>query len=313
MPTILSNNEVIPPECLSFDDLANWMVKIFTTNKVETNINNSKTIKSLFINHLKLHTFELRVLNKTKNILEMLKDRPNVTQKSILCAISKVYQLYQLITPEEYMLKVKELTENIENEMKKRIMNEKEQDNMINQKEIDNLFDKYKNAESFEDRQNYLLLLLYCKSPPLRLDWAECLIGKEMLSSTENCYSWKDGSLYLRKYKTSEKYGNKVLKMSDEVNEYIKSFMTYRKDNGIINEYLLLNPSNQTMMSRVNLSKNLSKLFGKSVGCGLLRKFFHSTNMNADEIEKQEHNANMMCHSVEVARNSYCKKLNVKK
>ena len=298
---------------MSFDDLANWMVKIFTTNKVETNINNSKTIKSLFINHLKLHTFELRVLNKTKNILEMLKDRPNVTQKSILCAISKVYQLYQLITPEEYMLKVKELTENIENEMKKRIMNEKEQDNMINQKEIDNLFDKYKNAESFEDRQNYLLLLLYCKSPPLRLDWAECLIGKEMLSSTENCYSWKDGSLYLRKYKTSEKYGNKVLKMSEEVNDYIKSFMAYRKENGIINEYLLLNPSNHSMMSRVNLSKNLSKLFGKSVGCNLLRKYYVSSNIDADQVEKEEKMADSMCHSSDVQKTSYCKRLNVKK
>lgn len=306
---IITNTSATPPEVMSFDELAQWMVNIFPKNKIETNINNSKTIKSFFINHLKLHSFELRVIQKSKQILELLKDRPFITEKSILCAISKCFQMYNLICPEEYMNRVKHLNELIEQEMKQRILNEKEESNMINQEEINNLFDKYKNATTFDDRQNYLLLLLYCKSPPLRLDWAECLVGDKMLSSTENCYSTNEANLYLRKYKTSEKYGNKCLKFSDEVNEYIKDFLKFRKDQGIVSEYLLLNPTTFTMMSRVNLSKNLSKLFGKSVGCNILRKYFVSNNIDANKVEEEEKLASAMCHSVGVQKTSYCKKI----
>lgn len=306
---IITNTSVIPPEVMSFDELAQWMVNIFSKNKIETNINNSKTVKSFFVNHLKLHSFELRVIQKSKQILELLKDRPFITEKSILCAISKCFQMYNLICPEEYMNRVKHLNELIEQEMKQRILNEKEETNMINEDEINNLFDKYKNATTFDDRQNYLLLLLYCKSPPLRLDWAECLVGEKMLSSTENCYSTSEANLYLRKYKTSEKYGNKCLKFSDEVNDYIKDFIKFRKDQGIVSEYLLLNPTTFTMMSRVNLSKNLSKLFGKSVGCNILRKYFVSNNIDANKVEEEEKLASAMCHSVGVQKTSYCKKI----
>lgn len=312
LPTIVNDHQAIPPEVLSFDELMQWMVNIFSTNKVETNMNNAKTVKSFFINHLKLHSFELRVIQKTKMVMDLLKDRPFVTQKSILCALSKCFQMYNMICPEEYMEKVRELNNEIDQEMKQRILNEKEEENMITQKEVDNLFDMYKNASTFEDRQNYLLLLLYCKSPPLRLDWAECLIGEKMLSSTENCYATNDSNLYLRKYKTSDKYGNKVLKMTKEVNDYIIDFIKFRKENGIISEYLLLNPSTHTMMSRVNLSKNLSKLFGKSVGCNILRKFHVSSNIDASQVEKEEKMAEAMAHSVAVQKTSYLKKLNKK-
>lgn len=312
LPTIINDHHAIPPEVLSFDELMQWMVNIFSTNKVETNMNNAKTVKSFFINHLKLHSFELRVIQKTKMVLDLIKDRPCVTQKSILCAISKCFQMYNMICPEEYMDRVRELNNEIEQEMKQRILNEKEEENMITQTEIDNLFDKYRNATSFEDRQNYLLLLLYCKSPPLRLDWAECLVGEKMVSSTENCYATNDANLYLRKYKTSDKYGNKVLKMTNEVNDYIVTFMKFRKEHGIISEYLLLNPSTLTMMSRVNLSKNLSKLFGKSVGCNILRKFHVSSNIDAEKVEAEEKMASAMCHSTGVQKTSYCKKLNKK-
>ena len=309
LPTIV-NDVVTPNETLSFDELSKWMVTIFSKNKLDTNLNNAKTVKSFFINHLKVNTFELRIIQKTKMILELLKDRPHVTEKSILCAMSKCFQMYNLECPVEYMTRIKDLNESIDKEMKERIMNEKEEENMISQDEIDNLFDKYKNARTFEDRQNYLLLLLYCKSAPLRLDWAECLVGEKMLSSTENCYSTNDANLYLRKYKTADKYGNKVLKYSKEVNDYMIDFLKFRKEQGIISEYLLLNPTTLTMMSRVNLSKNLSKLFGKSVGCNILRKFAVSSNIDADKVEAEEKMASAMCHSSGVARNSYCKKLN---
>jgi hypothetical protein len=309
LPTIINDHQAVPPDVLPFDELVRWMCNIFNKNKVETNINNAKTVKSFFVNFLKLHSFELRIIQKTKMILDLLKDRPHVTEKSILCALSKCFQMYNLECPIEYMERVKNLNDMIDQEMKQRILNEKEVENMITQEEIDNLFEKYRNATTFEDRQNYLLLLLYCKSPPLRLDWAECLVGEKMLSSTENCYSTNESNLYLRKYKTSEKYGNKVLKLSKEVNDYIIDFLKFRKEQGIISEYLLLNPTTLTMMSRVNLSKNLSKIFGKSVGCNILRKFAVSSNIDAEKVEAEEKLASAMCHSIAVQKTSYCKKL----
>jgi hypothetical protein len=220
--------------------------------------------------------------------------------------------MYGMTCPEEYMNRVKHLNELIDQEMKQRILNEKEEKSMVTQAEIDALFDKYKNASTFEDRQNYLLLMLYLKNAPLRLDWAECLVGDQQLSATENCFSLSDASIHLRKYKTAGTYGPKVIRVSDETNECIRSWLSYRKEQGIVSDYLLLNPSTHTMMSRVNLSKNLSKLFGKSVGCNILRKHYVSTHVDAGRVEAEEKLASSMCHSTAVQKSSYCKKLNTK-
>lgn len=301
----------LPPQepiDISFDELSKLILDKNPQNKVSTNLQTVKNIKNIFTCHLNLNSFNLKHLKDTTHIIDLIKDRPLTTQKSLLGSISKCFQAFNLPGPKEIIEEMARLTVLIDAESSKRKFSEKEEANMITQEEIDALIEKFKAGESFEDRQNYVILNLYCKCDALRNDWAECLVGQVPLTETDNCYDWQDANLHLRNYKTSSVYGEKVIHYSDEINDIIKEFVLWRRTQDINSDFLLLNPSNYTMMTRGGLGKTIAKIFGKKVGSTLLRKFHVSQEIDADEVERQEEMASNMCHSTTVQRQKYCKK-----
>lgn len=305
---IKSPHELIP-KIMDWDSLKKFMVSSFPENKIDTNIQNSRVLKQLFTGHLKVSQFNIETLKNTKLIFSAIKDRTEVAQKSIISSISKAFQMYLQITPSEYIQKMKDLTDQIEKDMKQRVMNTKEEENMISDVDIQNAWDKYRDSTDLQGRQMYLMLLLYTKMEPVRLDYVNMLIGDSNISKTENYINLSTGHIFLRKYKTSSTYGDKVLKVNDEILDYIKSLVNYRKEQGIVSDYLFINHSNYSPMIKSTFCKTLNAIFGKSVSVNILRKKWVSSHIDADQIERDETMADKMMHSVEVQKLVYCKKM----
>jgi hypothetical protein len=214
--------------------------------------------------------------------------------------------MYGKNTPHEYIEKMAEITDQLEKEMKDKVMNVKEEKAMIAPCEIENLIEKYKDPTDIEGYQNQLILTLYTAMEPLRLDWAEVLLTP---SATENNYSVKDKTLFLKNYKTSNTYGEMSIKLSPPVAQLIEKYLEYRQSQGINSPYLLINPTNKDMMTRANLNKWLGKIFGEGRGVNILRKYYISRHIDAEKVLEEEKMAKNMCHSVAIQRKNYVKKI----
>lgn len=300
------------PHVLSFDDLQKFMIQAFPHNKIDTNLQNCRVLKQLFTTHLKMNHFNINVLKNSRQVLESIRERIHTAQKSILSAVSKSFQMYLMITPQEYIQQMKELTDLIEAEMKKRVFNTKEEENMISDTEIKNVMDKYRDSTDLQGKQFYLILQLYTEMEPLRLDYVNMIVSDTTASETENYINLSTGHIFLRKYKTSSSYGEKIIKLPDHILETVKELLKYRRDVAIVSDYLFINPSNFGPMTKSSFVKNINSIFGKHVSVNILRKRWVSTHIDAERVEREEEMANKMCHSVDVQKLVYCKRMNKK-
>lgn len=308
-PDVVSPHECIP-KIMDFDKLKSYFVSSFPDNKVDTNIQNARVIKSLFTTHLQTSQFNFETLKNSRLILKSIKDRIPTAQKSILSAVSKCFHMYLLTTPDEYIQHMKNMTDEIESEMKKRIFNQKEEDNFVSNIEIQNVVQKYKDSTDLQGMQKYLMILLYTEMEPLRLDYIDMIVSwSSNVSDTENYINLNTGHIFLRKYKTSKVYGEKIIKLPNHIHDYVKKIVEFRKSTGICSDYLFINPSNYSPMIKSTFVKYFNSIFGKSISVNILRKRWVSTHIDAAEVEKQEQMAEKMCHSSSVQKGVYLKHL----
>lgn len=297
-----------------FEELGKRMNAKFPNNDPKTNITNTTTLKGLFQNHLKRKNFDLNCLRYPKIVLKSIEDRPITSQRLICSAISKAFQLYDETAPDEYLSEMRNINDQIDEDLEDKEMSLKEKEKMITKDELKEIektkfiiSEKDNEQQKLEKYQNEIIFDLYTKMEPLRLDWAELRLAEA--DEKSNYINLNDKTLVLRTYKTAKTYGEKKISIPQDIILKISKYVLFRDRLNIRSEYLLINPTDKKMMSRANLSKWLGRIFGPGRGVNILRKYYVSSRVDASKVKAEEEMAKKMCHSVGVQRRNYSKKL----
>lgn len=165
--------------------------------------------------------------------------------------------------------------------------------------------------------QQYLVLNLYTKLPPIRNDFANVKITNIPNFKPENLdvnyinfYEGK-ADLLLCNYKTSKTYGIKVIPLPEFLVELINKFQKAKLLVFFKNiDTLLINTTNLQPMTKNGLTKYLNKIFHpKKISTTLLRKCYLSEKYPVIHTNRDRQNDSyVMGHSVGMAQNVYIKK-----
>jgi hypothetical protein len=271
----------------------------------------------------------------------------NVTTKrnilTAICSYLRHTKKVKAYNKSKYTMLLDTFNTEIENHYNLQIKNKKEEDNFLTQEELHeytllykDVYDKFIDGgsqASLKDLvsiQKYLIILLYTRLPPMRLDFAmtkiinEDIIGDDISVNSQieqfcdtdnsvcNIINLKDNIFYLVKYKTKKTYGMKKILLDNETIDVIKLYIKHREY--VLSDttpYLLLNLNNKRGegLSKNSLTKTLNRIFGKNISVSLLRKSYISEKYpvthNFNEMQKD---AYIMGHSVDTQQRIYRKK-----
>jgi len=238
-------------------------------------------LKSLYTkvfqsNDIDIHKFK----EETNKILDYLKDLPYNKRKTTLSALL-------IINPNEKRYRDLMLNDinTYNQEEKKQIMNEKQQDNWITEDEIKQkwelakknatlLYKKQKlSSADLQEIQSFIILSLLSGLfiPPRRLlDYCEPFKIKNIDTDKDNyidkCF------LIFHTYKTAKFYGRQEVAMPLPLKRLLQKWITVNPT-----DYLLFD-SQMKPLSSVKLNQRLVKLFdNKKIGVNMLRHIYLST------------------------------------
>jgi hypothetical protein len=235
-------------------------------------------------------------------------------------------------------LAVKQTDSYLDNEKTNR-----EQSNWITQSEIESKIDKLlvkltslydpskfvgTSRNWIDTFQQYLVLNLYTKLPPIRNDFAlikiiyiENLDVNKLNHETNyiNFYKITEGDrkvpkadLLLCNYKTSKTYGVKVIPLPEILVDLIHKFQV-AKEKIFFRKFdtLLINTTNLQPMLKNSLTKYINKIFApKKVSTTMIRKCYLSEKYPVIHTNLERQNDSyVMGHSVGMAQNVYIKKI----
>jgi hypothetical protein len=157
--------------------------------------------------------------------------------------------------------------------------------------------------------QQYLIVALYCLTPPVRLDYAgmKIISNKEMIQAGRPPQDTSCNYLVLgdkpyfifNKYKTEKRYGAQMVMIPPALYEIIDEWRDMVDD-----EYLLINQNGQPM-PEWQLGQTITEVFkkhsGKAVGVNVLRHSFISFNREGEpSFKTTQALAQSMMHSPEM-------------
>jgi len=234
----------------------------------------SSTLKNLFYKVFPNSEFDIKLFNKSKEILKYLEDVSPNKRKSILSS------LFVLTKDPVYQKNMVNDINNYEENVKMEIKQPKEEENWLSKEELDEIYQREKqiynhlakkknhNMDDLQQMQNYIILSLYTLIPPRRsLDYTEMKIkNPEVL---EDNYIDKNDFVFNR-YKTSKFYNQQREKISKELMIILKKWLKFNPT-----DYLLFD-SNKNKLTPSKLTRRLNRIFGKNISTSSLRKFYIS-------------------------------------
>jgi hypothetical protein len=146
--------------------------------------------------------------------------------------------------------------------------------------------------------QEYLIISLYCLTPPVRLDYANMRVVTEHPAKPEGNYLVLDKNPHFlfTQYKTSAKYGEQVNPVPPKLLDIIEEWRSMTDS-----EYLLIDSKNRPMtewMLGQTIIKVFEKYLGKPVGASMLRHSYVSwSRQNELSLKKSRDLAASMMHS----------------
>lgn len=234
----------------------------------------ASTLKNLFYKVFPDSTFDIKLFNKSKEILKYLEDISPNKRKSILSS------LFVLTKDPVYQNNMIQDINNYEENIKMEIKQPKEEENWLSKEELDEIYQREKqiynylakkknhNMDDLQQMQNYIILSLYTLIPPRRsLDYTEMKIkNPEVL---EDNYIDKNDFVFNR-YKTSKFYNQQREKISKELINILKRWIKINPTD------FLLFDSKGGKLTPSKLTRRLNRIFGKNISTSSLRKFYIS-------------------------------------
>jgi hypothetical protein len=268
-------------------------------NRLLMKLNENKVVES----------FE--ILKNPKAILAKISHLARNTQKTYIiaiCAILKNSEFVELYNTYFDILK------NLNTELSVNTTKTKSQEeNWIETEKIIAFRENMKkDVSTFDLMLNYLIVSLYTMIAPRRnIDFTLMKISNDMTDIKFNYLDIKNKKFIFNNYKTSGTYHTVEIDIPDElmvvINQYIKVHPFKQKMKNKKYDFFLIMNGERKSFSSDNMSKRLHKIFGKKVGCSLLRNIF-LTDKYSGTVIGLENDVAAMGTSVGTAMNNYIKK-----
>jgi len=268
---------------------------------------------------------DLDFLKDRKKVMKTIEDKKLSTRKTYLAAIVVALMAFEkdekLISP--YRDDMEALAKKFNDDMEKQKKSETQDKNWVSLAALRKVMRKYRNElnekgifkkeyddltnKEFDLLQKWIVASLYIldDNPPLRNNYIMNVISNkdyEKLSEKEKeernytvVKSRNNKFFSLGNYKTSGKYGTKIIPVGKKLNSALNIWLKFNKTG-----HLLLNSKREPMTAN-GLTKYLQKTFsptGKNISSSMIRHIFISEKFPAQNAEKEEV-AEKMGHSVE--------------
>jgi len=150
---------------------------------------------------------------------------------------------------------------------------------------------------------NFMVLSLYVKTAPRRNeDYTRMYIstdGTGVEDTTKNWLDVKNGNFIFNQFKTSKKYPSQKIAIPEELLEVIQLYLKYYPKPIETGDKFLVFANGAPLESINIITRILNKVFGKSVGCSMLRHSYLTSKYGSVNAEKEK-DAERMGHSVEM-------------
>jgi hypothetical protein len=247
---------------------------------------------------IKLYLFQLRQLNGeplqnidflkdvTKKLERLSKYKTNTIRTKLIAIVAALKCLEHPDLLKEYTEIVKKINDNTDNTTK----SETQKENWMNKTEVMDLWKKYDdevatfaNKRKITEKQQetllrFMILSLYTLISPRRnLDYGRMLIVKKItpeMSDDFNYLDLKTKSFSFRNYKTAGKYNEQIEQIPDTLWNVIKIYLKFHPKD--CNWFLCIDGKPLPHSNSITLI--LNKIFGKKIGCSMLRNIYMSDN-----------------------------------
>jgi len=205
---------------------------------------------------------------------------------------------------------------------------DKVKDNWIDQKSVmekqrhlaeimPKIADKKKITEAeYNDLLHLVVVSLYTlQSPRRNKDYADMVIVKKTPSEEKRADNYLDIGKWnwiFNNYKTQRKYAQQVLAVPEDLQTILKVYLRFHpkakelKKTGA-EEPFLVKFDGTSIKTSPEMTRLLNKIFGKKVGCSMLRSIY-LTEKYGDTMKEMKNDVNQMGTSAETAQNNYIKK-----
>ena len=267
----------------------------------------------------------LDFLKDKKEVMKTIENKKLSTRKTYLAAI--VVTLMAFDKDEDlikyYRDEMEDLAKQFSANMEEQKKSETQDKNWVSLSALRKVMRKYRNElnqkgifkkepddltnKEFDLLQKWIVASLYIldENPPLRNDYIMTVISnkeydklseKEIENNNYTVVKSRNNKMFsLGEYKTSGKYGTKIIPVGKKLNSALNIWLKFNTSG-----HLLLNSKKETMTAN-GLTKYLQKTFaptGKNISSSMIRHIFISDKFPAENKEKEEV-AEKMAHSVQ--------------
>lgn len=273
----------------------------------ESSVNTyASTLKNLFYKVFPNSTFDIKLFNKSKEILKYLEDVSPNKRKSILSS------LFVLTKDPVYQKSMVQDINNYEENIKMEVKTPTQENYWIEKDELDSIYNQIKNKavylfkkkeltkEDLNEIQNYIILSLYTLIPPRRsLDFTEMKIKN--ISPDDNHID--KNKFVFTKYKTAKFNGTQYEDIPKDLMSILKKWIKINPT-----DYLLFD-SNKNKLTPSKLTRRINKIFGKNISTSALRHLYisHKYQNFIKENESLEDDLKKMGSSI-IQKDVYLKK-----
>lgn len=279
---------------------------------------------------IKLYLFQLRQLNGeplqdieflkdvTKNLERLSKYKTNTIRTKLIAIVAALKCLDHPDLLKEYTEIVKKINDNTDNTTK----SDTQKENWMNKTEVMDLWKKYDeevatfaNKRKITEKQKktllqFMILSLYTLISPRRnKDFYLMKIVKKItpdLSDEFNYLNLKNKCFSFRSYKTAKVYAEQIEQIPDPLWNVIKIYLKFHSKD--CDWFLCIDDKPLPHSNSITLI--LNSIFGKKVGCSMLRNIFMSDSFK--ELQPMLEDLKQKCRelgtSPATAMNNYIKK-----
>jgi len=280
-----------------------------------TKLNGGKSVNNLkFLSNADL----LDKINEAKpntrrtyliSVVSALKDRPEAKFKKLY---AKFY---------EHLVNLnKELKDNTEKTPKVKENWMEQGDVKEIQSSLQEIIPKIQNKkkispEEYDELLKLVVLSLYTLQAPRRnKDYVDMSIVKKVPADTDHNYldisEWK---WVFNNYKTQKKYQQKIVDVPTELQDILKVYLKFHPDAKELKKktpekasHFLMKADGTGITTSTDMTRLLNKIFGKKIGCSMLRSIF-LTDKYGKMAEEMKDDTSAMGTSVDTALNNYIK------
>jgi len=280
------------------------------------------SIKLYLFTLCQLNGGELTDINFLRDVPKILSKLEKYKQSTVRTKLIAVIACLKTMDEPELLKAYSDIVKQINDDTDNTVKSEAQKENWISKDNIMELWKKYddevnifKNKRIITEKQEeillrFMVLSLYTLISPRRnADYGLMKIVKKMtpnMSDEFNYLDMKTKTFYFNNYKTSGKYAQQDEKIPEKLWDVIKVYLKFHSKDC---DFFLCSEG-KPLPHKNSITLILNKIFGKRVGCSLLRNIFMTDNFK--ELQPMLEDLKQKCRelgtSPATAMNNYIKR-----